>query len=227
MMADIDIVYNDGKLLVVDKPAGLVTTKEGKQSGDSLEGRLIKKYRWTGIVARAGIVHRLDKGTSGLILVAKNNKTLDSLKEQFKNRRVYKEYIALVEGEVSFRGEIVAPLAKKNYGRFGRRKVSVDGKKATTLFKIVKKYKYGDKIYSLVEIELKTGRTHQIRAHFEYLGWPLLGDGLYGGDIKLIDRPFLHAKRIAIEYPIGVSFEAETDLAMDLRAVLAKMELYE
>lgn len=225
-MENIDIVYSDNNLLVVNKQAGLVSTKEGRKDQDSLEKRLQKKYKWATEVFRAGIIHRLDKGTSGLILVAKNNETLVNIKNQFKNRQVYKEYLALVQGEVSFRGEIRAPLTKKNFGKFGRRKVGIGGKGAVTCFKLVDKYMYKDKVYSLVEIELKTGRTHQIRAHFEYLGWPLLGDGLYGGDTELINRPFLQAKRVAIEYPTGVSFEAETDLAVDLKAVLAKMELY-
>lgn len=221
------IIYNDRNLLVLNKTSGLVVTSEGKANKESLETILKSKYDWARKIDRGGIVHRLDKGTSGVLLVAKNDEYLKMFKDQFKSRRVYKEYRALVEGDVSFEGEINVPLLKKNYGRFGRRGVGVGGKNAISQFELIEKYLNKSRVYSLVKVILKTGRTHQIRAHFSYLGWPLVGDDLYGGKTDLIKRPFLHAKTIAIEYPLGASFEVDSDLADDLNDLLARMEIYE
>lgn len=211
------IVYIDDDILVLDKAAGVVSTKEGRNNSDTLEDWLMEKYG-DNKLPRQGIVHRLDKGTSGLILTARTEKSRGELVKKFKNRTIKKTYIALVGGDLSLNGEIKVPIARSRYV-FGKFAVNEEGKEAETHFKVVKKYKYLDKIYSLVEINLKTGRTHQIRVHFSYLGWPLVGDLTYGGKELLgLKRPFLHAAKLEFE-----GFHFETNLATDLQDVLDKL----
>jgi len=217
-MKKVDIVFEDKNMMVLEKSSGVVTTKEGGAK-DTVEDWLVKNFKWSVKLYRAGIVHRLDKGTSGLLLVAKTKDSLAYLKQQFKKRLVYKEYRALVEGDVSFEGEILLPIVRSRYN-FLRWAVGELGKRAWTTFKLIKKIEISEKKYSLVKIVLKTGRTHQIRTHFSYLGWPLVGDKLYGGKLELINRPFLHAKRVVLVGVDGVNYEFESDLSDDLRLLL-------
>jgi len=218
----IKIVYEDDNLLVVDKPAFLVTTKERANEKNTLEDYLIENRK--NDLPRNGIVHRLDKGTSGLILVAKNEKALDSLKSQFKQRTVKKKYYCLVSGDVSFEGDINAPISRSKYG-FSKFAVDVDGKVARTLFKLVAKYRKNNKVYSLLDVDLKTGRTHQIRVHFNYLKWPLVGDKLYGGEVDVLNRPFLHSHKITFIHPTtGEEMTFELEMAQDLIEALEKYE---
>ncbi len=217
-MKQTDIVFEDKNMMVLEKSSGVVTTKEGGDK-NTVEDWLVENFKWAVKMNRAGIVHRLDKGTSGLLLVAKTENSFFYLKQQFKKRLVYKEYWALVEGDVSFEGEMMLPIGRSKYN-FLRWAVSELGKRAWTTFELMEKFEMGGKKYSLVKIVLKTGRTHQIRVHFSHLGWPLVGDKLYGGKLDLISRPFLHAKKIALVGIDGVNFEFETDLSDDLKLVL-------
>ena len=215
-MEEIKIIYEDDDLLVVDKPSGVVTTKENSKEWAVEDW--IAKNRLNNL-PRQGIAHRLDKGTSGIVVTAKNEESLKNLKAQFKKRLVGKYYLAVASGDLPSSGEIDMPIDRSKY-LFGRFKVNEDGKNAKTLFKVIKKMMIEGKKYSLVEINLKTGRTHQIRVHLSYLGWPLLGDKLYGGlMVGGILRPFLHAKRLEI---LGKVFEAP--LAADLKNILDKYE---
>jgi 23S rRNA pseudouridine1911/1915/1917 synthase len=221
-MAEIKIIWEDDNIILLNKPAGLVTTKERENEKETLEDYL-KETRPNGL-PRNGILHRLDKGTSGLVLTAKNEKAFDDLKNQFKLRTVKKKYYALVGGDVSFEGEINLPTGRSKY-EFGKFAVNVDGKNALTKFRVIKKYKKENKIYSLLNIDLMTGRTHQIRVHLSHLRWPLVGDKLYGGDNKLIQRPFLHAYQISFMHPIDnkeMCFEIE--LPKDLLEALKQYE---
>lgn len=222
MEETIKIIYEDGDVLVLDKPAGLVTTREGRAENKTVE-EWIEKNRPNNL-ARSGIVHRLDKGTSGILLTAKNQESLDDLKRQFKNRLTKKKYKALLCGDVSYEGEINVPIDRSKYvfGKFG---VGIEGKHAWTKFKLIKKYKYNGRIYSLVDIDLKTGRTHQIRVHFSYLNWPLVGDRLYGGEMILgITRPFLHSYSMQFTHPkTGKEMKFENEIADDLKQVLDKL----
>lgn len=220
----IETRFENKNILVLEKPSGIVVTNEGRDEKNSIENYLATKYNWAKKLDRSGIVHRLDKGTSGLLLVAKNEKSFEYLKKMFKNRQIYKEYEALVCGDVSFSGEIKAPLIKKNYGVWGKRQVGIGGKEAWTVFELIKKYEYTGKKYSLVKIVLKTGRTHQIRAHFSYLGWPLVGDKQYGGETGNLGRPFLHAKKLEF---LGIDkkmIKVESEIPFDLEAVLDRFE---
>lgn len=221
-MEKIKIIFEDETLMVVDKPAGLTTTKERKNEGWTLEDELkiIKPID----LPRNGIVHRLDKGTSGLVLVAKNENSWDNLRSQFKNRKIIKKYICLVSGDSSINGEINMPIGRSKFG-FGKFGINPYGKESWTIFKLIKKYSKENKIFSLLEIDLKTGRTHQIRVHMNYLGWPLVGDKLYGGSVTDLNRPFLHAAYIQFVHPISnktISFTS--DLPNDLLNILNKYE---
>ena len=221
MEKKINIVYQDHNLLVLNKPAGWVVSKErvGERNPtieEWAEGR-VEKGLW-----RNGIVHRLDKGTSGLVVVAKNERSLQDLMMQFAQRRVKKKYWALVGADVSSEGVIEAPIGRTSFGRFG---VKVGGKQARTEFRLVRKYRKEGKVYSLVEVDLKTGRTHQIRVHFSYLGWPLVGDNLYGGEKMGLDRFFLHAFRLEFDsLDGGDRLKFVLEMPKDLSNVLEKYE---
>lgn len=217
------IVYEDNDILVLNKAAGVVCTKEGRNNSDTIEDWLKAKFG-DNELPRQGIVHRLDKGTSGLMVVAKNVEAREGLMELFKKRQIKKTYRALIGGDLSKDGEIKVPIARSKYV-FGKFAVNEEGKEAETHFKVVKKYRYLDKVYSFVEINLKTGRTHQIRVHFSYLGWPLVGDLTYGGKELLgLKRPFLQAARLEFKHPLTQKLMVfESELSSDLQEVLDKI----
>lgn len=204
----IKIIYEDKFLLAVDKPAGLTV--------DGLKDWLLEKKHI--LLPRAGIVHRLDKGTSGVLLVAKTEEVLVELKKQFKERLVEKVYVALVEGDLPFRGEIKMPVARSKY-RFAAFTVSEVGKEALTRFEVTAKFKRDNKTFSLVEVKPKTGRTHQIRVHFTYMGWSLVGDKFYGSKDSL-QRPFLHAHSLKFHHPKKGEMKLISDLPEDLESHL-------
>lgn len=224
-MEEIKIIFEDKDMLVVEKPAGMTTTKEKKEEKATLEDYL-REIRPNDL-PRNGIIHRLDKGTSGLVMVAKTEEAFIDLKKQFKERSLTKKYLCLVGGDVSFEGTIDMPIARSKYA-FAKFGVNEEGKRALTKFKLIKKYKSNGKIYSLLEIDLKTGRTHQIRVHLSHLRWPLVGDKIYGGEeIIGLKRPFLHAYQIIFNHPIShQEIKLEIELAADLKEVLKKYEEY-
>ncbi len=224
-MEEIKIIFEDSDILVIEKPALMTTTKEKKEEKGTLEDYLMEVK--PNNLPRNGIIHRLDKGTSGLVMVAKTNEAFLGLKKQFKERSLTKKYYCLVGGDVSFEGIIDMPIARSKYA-FARFGVNVDGKNALTKFRLIKKYKNEGKIYSLLEVDLKTGRTHQIRVHFSHLRWPLVGDKVYGGEkIDGLNRPFLHAYKIIFKHPINnQEIKLETELPIDLKEVLKKYEEY-
>ena len=170
---------------------------------------------------RPGIVHRLDKDTSGLMMVAKTHQAHNDLSYQIKSRQVTKGYLALVEGTPKqLHGKVDAPV-----GRHPRRRtrmaVVVGGKEARTNYKVIHQVSG----YSLLEIYLETGRTHQIRVHMAYLGHPLLGDTTYGRSSSLVNRHFLHAFHLGFKHPVdGESLEFKIDLPSDLTPVLDALQ---
>lgn len=226
---NIKVLYEDDELLVLEKPAGWVTTKENYQLQiTNYELKNKNKYLedWVGEyypnkLLRNGIVHRLDKGTSGMVVVARTEESLIELKRQFKQRLVRKRYYVVVCGDLSKVGEVDMPINRSRY-TFGKFKVSEEGKRAVTEFEVIKKFKINGRVFSVVDINLKTGRTHQIRVHFSYLGWPLLGDKVYGGQvIDILQRPFLHAYKLEFSHPVSqkqMLFQSE--MAADLQKVL-------
>lgn len=229
-MEDIKIIYEDDDILAVNKPAGLLVhnVSSSKIHDSSLVDWLIEKYPEIKKVGedseRPGIVHRLDKDTSGILLVAKNQKTFEYLKSQFQERKIKKKYIALVEGVIKGdEGTINLPIAKSK-GDF-RKKTSVGkmvGKEreATTEYKVLKKFSK----YTLVEVFPKTGRTHQIRVHFKAIGHPIVCDKLYGPKKQVcpsgLTRQFLHANALEFNLLDGSRIQLEADLPLDLQNTL-------
>ncbi|OGE81888.1 MAG: hypothetical protein A3H72_00330 [Candidatus Doudnabacteria bacterium RIFCSPLOWO2_02_FULL_48_8] len=231
---ELKIVYENDDLAVIDKPAGLVVHPGAGNTEGTLANILISKYpniRSVGDPHRPGIIHRLDEDTSGLILVAKNQQTLEYFKRQFQERKVEKEYLALVEGHPPHvHGIINAPLEKvplKQKMRVG------SGKEAVTEYwvKGINGEKRSNKDngealhFSLLRIKLHTGRTHQIRAHLAHIGHPIVGDAVYGHKSELIDRQFLHASRLKFQLQDGTWLEVESELPEDLKKVLEKLEI--
>jgi len=222
-MEKVKIIFEDKDIMVLEKPPLMTTTKERKGEIGTLEDYL-REIRPNDL-PRNGIIHRLDKGTSGLILAAKTEEAFLGLKKQFKERSLSKKYYCLVGGDASFEGTIDMPISRSKYS-FAKFGVNEEGKKALTKFKLIKKYKKDGKIYSLLEVDLKTGRTHQIRVHFSHLRWPLVGDRVYGGEMaEGLKRPFLHAYKIIFEHPItGQEMRMEADLPEDLSDFLKNYE---
>lgn len=221
-MEEVKIVFENSDYLVIDKSAGLVTTNENGREIESLELWLKNKYGENGL-RRQGIAHRLDKGTSGIVMVAKTQKYLDYLLGLFKSRKIHKKYIALVCGEASFKGSVDMPIGRNGhiFGKFG---VKTEGKNALTLFERIALVNYENKKFSLIKVDLKTGRTHQIRVHFAYLGWPLVSDKTYGGKmLGNLDRPFLHSCEINFIDTEGNEVVYKSELAGDLKETLKLM----
>lgn len=221
----LDIVYEDDQVAVVSKPAGMVVHPAFGHSSGTLVNAVLA--RWPEIASfsepsRAGIVHRLDKDTSGVLIVAKTHAALESLRAQFKGREVRKRYLALVDGAPETpEGVINAPIGRDPTQR-KRMAVRHDGREAITEFRVVEHY--AD--YSLVEVYPKTGRTHQIRVHLAFIGHPVAGDTVYGRRKQAIrlKRHFLHAAAITFTRPgSSEAITAEAPLPAGLENILAKL----
>ena len=205
-----DIVYEDDDVVVVNKPQGLVVHPcASTKSGTLVNGLLHRIKNLSGIngVLRPGIVHRLDKDTSGLLVVAKNDKAHIALQEQIKNKTCKRIYLAVLEGNLKDdSGEIITKIARD---KKDRKKMAVAdvGREAITDYKVLEHFKNA----SLVMFSLKTGRTHQIRVHCKYLGHPIVGDKLYGKEVKGLNGQLLHAVRLSFIHPTTkeeMTFEA-------------------
>ena len=207
---DIDIIFEDKDLIVVNKASNLVVHPGAGNKKGTLVNGLLAHNRNLSFLPRAGIVHRLDKNTSGLLISAKNESTYINLVRQLKERLISRKYLALVVGEPISGGKIDAALGR--HPRYRTKQAVVKkGKNALTFYKIVEKYRG----YSLLEASLSTGRTHQIRVHFSYLGYPIVGDNTYGGKRKFpagiseitrekisqFPRQALHASKLQFRHP--------------------------
>jgi 23S rRNA pseudouridine1911/1915/1917 synthase len=219
---ELTVVYRDEHLLVVDKPWGLVVhPARGHREGTLAQ--LLAGQAGGGDPQRAGIVHRLDRDTSGLLVVARDQQTLLLLQGALAARRIQREYLALVQGRPPARtGTIEAPIGRDPRVRT---RMSIGGnaaRDARTHFTL-KRSLDG---YSLLSLRLETGRTHQIRVHLRAIGHPVCGDPEYGGSGLLgLERQFLHATRLAFEHPItGAPIDLESELPQDLKAALARAE---
>jgi len=220
----VTVVYQDASVVVIDKPAGLAVHPGPGHPDMTLVNALLAMcpdIQGIGGEIRPGIVHRLDKDTSGLMMVAKTHQAHNDLSSQIKSRQVTKGYLALVEGTPKqLHGKVDAPV-----GRHPRRRtrmaVVVGGKEARTNYKVIHQVAG----YSLLEIYLETGRTHQIRVHMAYLGHPLLGDTTYGRSSSLVNRHFLHAFHLGFKHPVNEeSLEFKVDLPSDLTPVLDALQ---
>ena len=229
----IKVVYEDDDLIVVDKRAGMVVHPAAGAASGTLANALafhFQKLSTVGGPARPGIVHRLDKGTSGLLVVAKTESAHEDLADQFRAREVFKSYIALVHGRVEKRTEQVdQPIARDPRNRT-RMAVVRGGRPALSIYRVRKRFER----FTLLNVELKTGRTHQIRVHLGWLKHPVVGDESYGGgrdktvpdprlrsEIAKIGRQFLHAEQLGFRHPrIGTEVRFTAPLPPELQALL-------
>lgn len=219
------VLYEDAQFAVIDKPAGMVVHPSYGHTSGTLVNAILARWPQTaefGEAERAGIVHRLDKDTSGVILVALTADALDHLRAQFKVRTVTKRYLALVEGMPDTpEGIIDAPVGRDPQQR-KRMAVTRDGREAVTEFRVLETYAH----YSLVEVFPKTGRTHQIRVHMAFIGHPVAGDTVYGRRKQRVKmkRHFLHAAEISVVQPeTGETLTVEAPLPVPLQDMLNKL----
>jgi 23S rRNA pseudouridine1911/1915/1917 synthase len=216
-------VYEDEDVLVVDKPAGMVVHPAPGHPLGTLVNALLSRLSdldGVGEELRPGIVHRLDKDTSGLIVVAKSSQAHWYISQQMKERAVRKVYIALVKGAVEPPEGIIRGNIGRDHRNRKRMTVVERGREAETAYRVLERLPR----YTLVEASPKTGRTHQIRVHLSSLGYPLVGDHLYGGRDPHLARQFLHAHTLGFRLPgSGMYAEFTAPLPADLEAVLAQL----
>ena len=229
------VIYEDENLLVIDKPAGIVVFDNNSQ--EALIKEILRdcpEIKQVGFPSRYGIVHRLDKDTSGLLLVAKTNEALKFFQNQFKNRVVEKKYLALVVGTIEEQtGEIKSLIGRSLKNRKKQKAYWLSGPEsqrkglryAETIYKVMKRY---GNDYTLLEVRPKTGRKHQIRCHLAFIGHPIVGDKLYGFKNQTmphnLKRFFLHAHYLKIALPDGIIKEFTSNLPEDLQKVLQELD---
>ncbi len=222
----LDIVYEDDDVLVINKPAGLVVHPGSGNWKGTLLNALLHRSPQLAAIPRAGIVHRLDKDTSGLLVVAKTLRAHTELVRQLQARTVRRDYLAVVHGVVKVHGEVSAPVGRDPRHRT-RMAVVLTGRPALTRFKVAKRFTRA----SLLECSLATGRTHQIRVHMQSLGHPLIGDPVYRsrrpGDPRTpqLHRQALHAVRLEFSHPVSGAHRCfSAPLPQDLRSLLDSLE---
>ncbi len=238
----LNIVYEDKDLLVINKEAGMVVHPAPGNYDKTLVNALLYHCKdLSGIqgVLRPGIVHRLDKGTSGLLVVAKNDFAHNHLSGQLKKREIHREYHAITWGNLGLdKGTIEAPIGRALTDRKRMKVTGIKGREAVTEYEVLERFE----LWDLLKIKLQTGRTHQIRVHLAFAGHPVLGDPDYGGRqkwvrgisaayrnscnrlLKLIDRQALHAKKLGFVHPRKEEYlEFETELPEDITAVLREL----
>ncbi len=234
----LDLVYEDESILIVNKPAGLVVHPAAGNWHGTLVNALLNHDPNLNTLPRAGIVHRLDKDTSGLLMVAKTLQAHHSLTEQLQERSINREYLALVKGWMTAGGTIDEPIGRHPVDR-KRNAVREDGKPAVTHYRLERRFKR----HTLIRVKLETGRTHQIRVHMAHINYPLVGDQVYGGRFQLpagcseklaqalrdFKRQALHAAKLGLEHPVSGEYcEWEQPLPADMQqllSVLAEDEL--
>jgi len=218
---DLPVVHEDEHLLVVDKPAGLVVHPSGPDERVTLTHGLVSLGAAGGDPERPGLVHRLDRDTSGLLLVARSDGAYEALSAAIRERRVERRYLALVRGAPRSRtGRITAPIGRERVDRTRHSLDTETPRDAVTWFELREALLER----TLLEVRLETGRTHQIRVHLEAIGLPVSGDPVYGvgGDLGL-ERQFLHAHRLRLEHPVtGAELDLTSPLPADLAAALAR-----
>lgn len=206
----LDIVYEDDSLLIINKPAGLVVHPAAGNWHGTLVNALLNHDPNLNTLPRAGIVHRLDKETSGLLMIAKTLQAHASLVEQLQERSIEREYLALVKGWMTAGGTVDEPIGRHPVDR-KRNAVRRDGKEAITHYRLEQRFKR----HTLIRVQLETGRTHQIRVHMAHINYPLVGDPVYGGRFQMpadcspalaaalraFKRQALHAAKLGLEHP--------------------------
>jgi 23S rRNA pseudouridine1911/1915/1917 synthase len=220
----LNILYEDDDLLVVDKPAGLTVHPAPGHPSHTLVNALLSHFPHLADISdslRPGIVHRLDKDTSGVMLVAKNNAAQADLAEQFKTHSVSKAYLVLVKGKLTPENGIIEAAIGRDPRDRKRMAVVAGGREARTEYKVIKYI--GD--YTLLEVMPETGRTHQIRVHLAAIGFPVVGDKVYGVKSPYLSRQFMHACRLGFSLPsTGEYVEFKSELPPDLERALEDIE---
>ncbi len=231
---DLNLVYADDDILVVNKPAGLVVHPGAGNPEHTLVNALLHYDSTLSTLPRAGIVHRLDKDTTGLLVVARSLPAQTQLTAQIQEHRVQREYLALVSGVLTAGGTIEAPLGRHPIRRI-QRAVLDHGKHAITHFRVLERFN----AHTLVRVFLETGRTHQIRVHMAHIGYPIVGDPLYGGGLKLpkqcseaattalksFKRQALHAHQLSFHHPIsGQELSFTAPIPDDFAFLLEKLK---
>jgi 23S rRNA pseudouridine1911/1915/1917 synthase len=219
MVEGLRVVHRDRDLAVIEKPAGLVVHPAPSHTGPTLVDELGDLLGGGRDPGRPGIVHRLDRGTSGLMVVARNDAAHRALAAAVKRREVERRYLALVDGKVRSRtGTIDAPIGRASRKRHLMAVAGASPRQARTHFEVTETFGAD----TLLEATLETGRTHQIRAHFDAIGHPLVGDAAYGGPIRYgLERQFLHAHRLSFDHPAtGRRMAFTSELPPDLAAAL-------
>jgi 23S rRNA pseudouridine1911/1915/1917 synthase len=222
------IIYEDDSLFIIDKPAGWIVNEAGTTKNQPVLQTWLRKYNYPlvdDLECRHGIVHRLDKETSGVMIVAKTKEAFSLLQAEFKNREVQKTYIALVHGHVERDGEVDVPVGRLPWrkDRFG---IVAGGRNSLTIYKVKEFYPGNNGGHTLVEFYPKTGRTHQIRIHCKYIGHAIVADEFYAGrktarnDRVWCPRLFLHAKSIKFVHPVT---NKEVEFSSDLPEELSKV----
>ncbi len=228
----ISVIYQDDNFLAIFKPAGVLVHSDKKNKKETIVDWLLKNYPEIGGVSesgdRPGIVHRLDRETSGILLVARNQKTFEYLKKLFQEHKVRKTYLALVWGKLRGKGVIDMPIGLKpgTVRRITSGKRMKMVKEAITEWKALKTIKKNGRVFTFLELTPKTGRTHQLRVHLASIHHPVVGDVLYGPRKNPLGlkRQFLHASSIEFTKPDGGRLRLEAELPEELQKFLEKLE---
>lgn len=217
---ELQVVHEDDDLIVIDKPAGLVVHPGSGNWGGTMLNALLHRSPGSAELPRGGIVHRLDKDTSGLLVVARNEPAQLALVRQLQARSVKRTYLALARGRVTAAGTVSAPVGRHPVQRT-KMAVVEGGKAAVTHYRVKQRFA----AHTLLECDLETGRTHQIRVHLASIGHAIEGDPVYGGrGPRLLDRQALHAWKLAFVHPrSGAPVSFESPLPQDFRALLARL----
>ncbi|MCK5872624.1 MAG: 23S rRNA pseudouridine(1911/1915/1917) synthase RluD [Methylococcales bacterium] len=229
----LDIIYEDEALLIVNKPAGLVVHPGAGNWTGTLQNALLYYDGSLNVLPRAGIIHRIDKETSGLLMVAKTLQAHHNLSHQLQLRTIEREYIAVVRGWMTAGGTIDEPIGRHPQDRI-RYTVRDEGREAITHYRLIERFKR----YSVIRVKLETGRTHQIRVHMAHLHYPLVGDPLYGGHFQMpancsetleiqlrgFKRQALHATKLGLVHPVThENMQWEQPMPEDMRLLIAAL----
>ena len=230
---DLDIVFEDDHMIIINKPYGLVVHPGTGNMEGTLQNGLLHHHSALSKLPRAGLIHRLDKNTSGLLIIAKTNQSYNALVSDLQERLITREYRAICVGVMTSGGTVDANLSRDPNNRI-RFKIMKQGKRAITHYRVLKKFKH----HTFLGLRLETGRTHQIRAHLSHIKYPLIGDPLYGGrffipkgakeelilKLKNFKRQALHACLLSFDHPIEKrKMKFESMLPSDMESILLEM----
>jgi len=230
----LEIVFEDEALLIVNKPAGMVVHPGAGNWNGTLQNALLYHNQKLVALPRAGIVHRIDKQTSGLLVVAKTLQAHNYLIEQLQAREIHREYQAITQGRMTAGGKVDEPIGRHPVDR-KRNAVRENGKQAITHYRVLERFFR----HTLIQVNLETGRTHQIRVHMEYIRYPLVGDPVYGGRFRLppqsnerlekslreFKRQALHAAKLGLLHPVSYEYmEWQVDLPEDMQQLLQALK---